>query len=139
MFVLGLINTDAFDFSQVSLKARYKQTVVCLSMLIFGQIIDNTRQIKILFVSIEVGITIAVFWLGTEFVVLLKESGSYAEANSVNSLLVLTSSYTLIVVIQLFNWFSKRHLASLVGFCQVAHSIGYWSKFAIMGQVSTYP
>lgn len=89
----------------------------CFAYVLFGHIIDNIRQAKLLFVLIE---TITSLWF------IITGSACYADANSdpdamAYSASLLKLSFFLIAglqllqLIQLFNWFSQKHICLVVG------------------------
>jgi sugar phosphate permease len=51
----------------------------------------------------------------------------------------LTSAFQITMTIQLFNWFSKRILGTVLGFWLAAQSLGLITKFVILGIWSYFP
>jgi len=111
----------------------------CLSIILFSQVIDNIRNVRALFLLIEMLITVTVLLWGITLMSANKLLADDVSKENRFSFIFLASAFSMIQVIQVFNWISKRRLGLLIGFYQFTLSFGFFIKFGIVGQFNCYP
>ena len=115
------------------------------SYLLFGQILDNMpiNQQKSIFCCIELLLTCWFSVMGGVYLV-MSRSDSQAKINSIIDQFVLvscflTSALQILMTIQLFNWFSKRKLGTVIGVWLFFEGLGLMAKFRILNIYSYFP
>lgn len=106
----------------------------CFAFIFFSQIVDNLRSVRSIFIGIEFILTASIFSNGLQYL-LTKDTTLPKNPQSLSLMveLVFVTCYTLILIIQLFNWFSKRYLGSVLGIALLSQGVGFLLKFVFIG------
>lgn len=114
--------------------------------MFFGHIIDNVRHTKQLFVGLEFFSCIWFIIMGTSFIHDYNEDNGKMDSDElswsqrlfpVNFFLI--SGIQILQLIQLFNWFSKRRLATVIGIWFLVQQVGYACRFLFEGEWQYFP
>lgn len=143
-FLLGILELN----NQINrVTGQYSNLTVLMSAFsyaIFGQIIDNhpvSRQ-KRIFLVLEISMG-AYFLFMAYFSFFDAADGRFDRSHSLNFRMeplsyFFASSLQIMITLQLFNWFSKRVMGTVLGIWFAFQSLGLVTKFLSLGIYQSY-
>ena len=139
-FLIGMTQTQSQQIGDSNLETPFFVVTNLFAFLFFSQIIDNLRKIKTLFIVLEVTLFLSLLSDGIQLH--LHDPTKkllYPQRLGLMLQVAIVTGYTLILLIQLFNWFSKKYIGSVIGLYLLAQGLGFYCKFSFIGQPETYP
>lgn len=132
-YMIGLLELDC----EINLIANDKRDSAylwtsCFSYLFFGHLIDNVRHTKRLFVCLEFFAAVWFIIMGGAFLHDFSKNTKWS-ANLFPLNFFMVSGLQILQLIQLFNWFPKWWLATVIGIWYLIQQAGYVSRFLIEG------
>lgn len=100
------------------------------AFLFFGHIVDNVRDVKWLFIVLEISSSLWFVIMGAVFLHDGANGTDYGRTTFPFSFLLI-SGMQIIQIIQLFNWFSKRRLNTVIGLWLLVQQAGQLVRFEI--------
>mmetsp|Transcript_84290 Transcript_84290/g.116480 ORF Transcript_84290/g.116480 Transcript_84290/m.116480 type:complete len:201 (+) Transcript_84290:450-1052(+) len=137
-FIIGMLSlaghitskSDSFQETRLTLTTTF-------SFVVFSQVVDNLRFLKFIIVTLEF---VFALWL---ILMCLSFYHSYIQGfNDINYLqafvlipmsFFLTAGIELISCVQLFNWFTRYRIGTIMGLWLTAHSVGLIARFGFSG------
>jgi hypothetical protein len=103
------------------------------AFLFFGHIVDNVRDVRWLFIVLEIASS---FWFIIMGAVFFYDSHNPGLTEPLGRSLFpfnffFVAGLQIIQIIQLFNWFSKRRLSTVIGIWYLVQQFGFFLRFEI--------
>lgn len=146
-FLVGTVELNAqVNALTGNLSATATLLTYCFSYTLFGQLIDNISDVKKLFVAAE--------FCFAGWVIIMALVNYHSQAQITNGITARTDIWNyyvlptdvfiigalqLVQTIQLFNWFSRRRIGTVIGLFMAAQSLGLIFRFTLTGTFKEFP
>lgn len=128
-YLLGMLELNSYINSISGAESQMSILMSVFSYLLFGQILDNQPQSrqKTIYCTLEL---IMGLWF---MIVGYSTFWSYSSHYLLTPMSIfLSCAFTIMTALQLFNWFSKQYLGTILGLWLSATSLGMMTKFLLL-------